>query len=226
MELLTHYPVQFIQWLLSRYSPLRSVLAPTLLLIIGLFSSASNSTTLLVLGDSLSAAYGLKPQQGWVTLLQQRYPQMTVINASISGETTAGGLNRLPQLLKREQPDYLLLELGANDGLRGLSLKAMKHNLNQMIILAQAADVRVGLIGIQIPPNYGRRYTEQFRHIYSELAQQHQLPLLPFMLEGIALEDSLMQADGLHPNAAAQALILQNITPLLQRLTQPDPMTK
>lgn len=168
-----------------------------------------------MLGDSLSAGYGLTPGQGWVSLLQQRLEQRgdawRVVNASISGDTTAGGRSRLPAALERHQPDVLLLELGANDGLRGLSLTAMKSNLNAMIEQARAAGAHVLLIGMQMPPNYGPRYIQGFSAIYAELAAQHDVPLVPFLLERVALDAGLMLSDNLHPNAQAQPLLLDTV---------------
>jgi acyl-CoA thioesterase-1 len=178
--------------------------------------------TVLVLGDSLSAGYGLPAGQGWVNLLEQRLEQQDlswrVVNDSISGDTTAGGLARLPATLERHQPDVLLIALGANDGLRGLSLAEMKNNLEAMIAEAGAAGARVLLIGMRMPPNYGPRYTERFSAIYRELANRHQLPLVPFLLERVALDPALMLSDNLHPNAAAQPLLLDTVWPVLQPL--------
>ena len=183
-------------------------------------SSSATAGTLLVLGDSLSAGYGLTPGQGWVSLLQQRLEQRgdtwRVVNASISGDTTAGGRSRLPAALERHQPDVLVLELGANDGLRGLSLTAMKRNLNAMIEQARSAGARVLLIGMQMPPNYGPRYTQGFSAIYAELAATHEVPLVPFLLERVALDASLMLSDNLHPNARAQPLLLDTVWPQLE----------
>jgi acyl-CoA thioesterase-1 len=184
----------------------------------------ANACTLLVLGDSLSAGHGLAPGQGLVELLQQRLQQRAlparVVNASISGDTTAGGLARLDALLAQHRPDILLLELGANDGLRGLSLPAMKRNLNNIIDKAQAAGAKVLLIGMQMPPNYGPRYTERFHSIYGELAHEQQLPLVPFLMEKVALEPDLMQPDNFHPNAEAQPLLLEAVWPLLQPMLE------
>nr|WP_233350326.1 arylesterase [Kushneria phosphatilytica] len=181
----------------------------------------------MVLGDSLSAARGIERNQGWVNLLRERLgDEQTVVNASISGDTTAGGLARLPEALELHQPDIVLLELGGNDGLRGLSLEQMKANLAQMIEKSQAAGARVGLLGIRIPPNYGPAYTKAFRAIYPELARQYEIPLVPFLLKDVALHDDLMQNDGIHPNAAAQPILLDNVWPLVQGLLQkPNPAT-
>ena len=182
----------------------------------------ASGSTILVFGDSLSAAYGVRPEQGWVTLLTQRLQTQgygyQVINASVSGETSSGGLERLPRALSLHAPDILILELGANDGLRGLPVNAMHDNLAQMVRLAQAAGARVLLVGIRIPPNYGPRYTDEFGRAYGEIAQKYHLPLVPFLLEKVALDAALMQEDGLHPNAAAQPIILDTVWPHLKPL--------
>ena len=189
-------------------------------LLLWFLSSSAAGGTLLVLGDSLSAGYGLAPEQGWVTLLEQRLERQGlpwhVVNASISGDTTAGGRARLPALLERHRPDVLLLELGANDGLRGLSPAAMKDNLAVMIAQTRAAGAQVLLIGMRMPPNYGPRYTERFTTIYRELAAEQEVPLVPFLLEKVALDPGLMLDDNLHPNAKAQPLLLDTVWPALE----------
>lgn len=178
--------------------------------------------TLLILGDSLSAGYGLDPGQGWVSLLQREWHDqgqpLRVINASISGETTSGGLSRLPQLLEQYQPRWLVVELGANDGLRGTPLQAIGRNLQRLVELGREQGSEVLLLGMRIPPNYGARYSEGFFQLFGQLAQQAGVAYLPFMLEGVAGDPALMQADGLHPNAQAQPLLLENIRPLLKAL--------
>lgn len=178
--------------------------------------------TLLVLGDSLSAAYGIPQQSGWVPLLarqlDKQQPPYAVVNASISGETTGGGLARLPALLADHQPDIVIIELGANDGLRGFPIKTLRSNLSALVTLSQQANAEVLLVGIHIPPNYGSRYTRMFYDSYSLLSEQHQVALAPFLLEGIATNPELMQADGLHPVASAQSLILQNVMPYLKKM--------
>jgi len=185
-----------------------------------------NKTKLLVVGDSLSAAYGLKQEQGWVSLLQNAWSEknIAVINAAISGETTDGGLARLPKLLTQHQPSHMLLELGGNDGLQGHNVKKMRDNLAQMIELAKAANVQVLLQEMRIPTNYGRRYNRMFTESYELLAEQYQIPLVPFFLEDVALKPELMQPDGIHPALEAQPLIAkfmqQQLTPLLQPLQQ------
>lgn len=182
----------------------------------------SQAGTLLVLGDSLSAGYGLEPGQGWVVLLQQRLEQRglphRVVNASISGETTAGGLARVAALLDQHRPDWLLLQLGANDGLRGLSLDAMERNLDTIVMRAGQRGIKVVLVGMQIPPNYGRVYTERFAAVYRELAAKHRLPFVPFLMERVALDPALIQADQLHPNAAGQPPLLETVWPVLEPL--------
>ncbi len=183
---------------------------------------ASADTKILVFGDSLSAAYGLEPDEGWVTLLEERleddnYPA-TVANASVSGETTSGGVARLPAALQAHQPDLIILELGGNDGLRGLPVAQMRTNLQEMIELSLGNGAEVLLVGIQIPPNYGPRYTEPFYAQYQELAEAYDLALLPFLLEGIADNPDLMQNDGVHPVADAQSMIVDNIWPVLAPL--------
>lgn len=184
---------------------------------------AADAPRLLVLGDSLSAAYGIEVQQGWVSLLEQRleakYPHQ-VINASVSGETTGGGLARLPALLKQHQPELVIVELGGNDGLRGYPLNVMKQQLAEIIEISRDAGAQVLLVGMQIPPNYGVRYTNRFRDTYTELADQYDLPLVEFLLADVALNAKLMQKDGIHPTAEAQEQILDNVWPVLQPLLE------
>jgi acyl-CoA thioesterase-1 len=179
----------------------------------------NTAPTIVVFGDSLSAGYGLAPGEGWVELLARRLQQRgyphRVINASISGDTTAGGVSRIEATLRHHRPALLLLELGANDGLRGLSLQALKANLSSIIARAKASGTRVLLLGMALPPNYGPRYTERFSAIYGELAAEQQLPTPPFLLERVALDPALMQADNLHPNAAGQPLLLETVWPAL-----------
>ncbi|MEE2022918.1 arylesterase [Alkalimonas mucilaginosa] len=170
---------------------------------------------LLLLGDSLSAAYNMQEQQGWVYLTQQwldtQQLPLTIINASISGETSAGGLARLPALLEQHQPDYVLIELGGNDGLRGFAVAQLEQNLTQLIELSQAQGADVLLMQIRIPPNLGPRYTRQFEGLYPALAERYQLPLWPFFMEQIALNEDLMLPDGIHPNREAQPIIKQQM---------------
>ena len=186
------------------------------------FSSwaADENLTLLVYGDSLSASYGIEQEQGWVNLLKSKLRSeklpIDVVNGSVSGETTTGGLARLPAMLDSYQPELLILELGGNDGLRGLPLDLMRENLASMIDLAKASGAEVILTGIQIPPNYGPRYTAPFFEIYSALAKQKLLPLVPFLIDGIPQQPELMQNDGIHPRAEAQSMILDNVWPILK----------
>ncbi len=187
-----------------------------LLLLCALPLSAQASTPrLLVLGDSLSAAYQMPEEAGWVSLLQQQMEasglDWQVVNASISGETTSGGLSRLPGLLRQHQPAMVLIELGGNDGLRGLPPSLIKNNLSRLIQLSLAEDAQVLLAAMRIPPNYGRAYVEQFEAIYPQLAEEYQVPLIPFILESIATQPSLMMADGIHPTEAAQPLIRDKV---------------
>ncbi len=192
------------------------------LLLLGYGALSSAAPVILVMGDSLSAAYGIEQREGWVHLLQQRlqaqgYPHR-VANASISGETSSGGLTRIGPELEKHRPAIVIIALGANDGLRGLSLKAMRHNLGSMIERARAQDARVLLIGMQLPPNYGPAYNRRFRQIFSELAREHDTALLPFLLEGVAERRELFLEDGLHPNAKAQPLILERVWRVLEDL--------
>jgi len=177
---------------------------------------------ILVLGDSLSAAYGIERSRGWVALLQDRLQQAgyphRVVNASISGDTTAGGLSRLPQALEQFQPDILIIELGGNDGLRGLGNDQTRDHLDQMITLARAAHSRPLLLGMMLPPNFGKTFTEKFLQIYRDLAEQRRVPLVPFFLEGVADRPDWMQGDGIHPNAAGQPLMLEHVWAQLQPL--------
>jgi len=178
-------------------------------------AAIAKNSTILIYGDSLSAAYGISQQQGWATLLQKKlisqHYQYDVINASISGETSSGGLSRLPFALTKFKPNIIVLELGANDGLRGLSVKEMSKNLSAMIMLSKKSKVKVLLVGMRIPPNYGPKYTTSFSQTYRQLSLQHKVSLVPFMLENIAAKPKLIQDDGLHPNVLGQPMILENI---------------
>jgi acyl-CoA thioesterase-1 len=178
--------------------------------------------TVLVFGDSLSAAYGIASQQGWVSLLGERLARAKlpwrVVNASVSGETTAGGLRRLPEDLKRHQPAIALIELGANDALRGQPVATIRSNLEQMIRLARAARAEPVLVGIMIPPNYGIDYAREFQELYADLAKRHKVRLVPFLLEGLVEKPDMFQADQLHPTAGAQPRILENVWPVLEPL--------
>jgi len=186
-------------------------------------SAHAETPVILVFGDSISAGYGLeRVQQGWVALLQTKLQTegygYEVINASVSGETTAGGLARLPRALALHRPKIVILELGGNDGLRALPIEQMRANLAQMADLSAAAGARVLLLGMRMPPNYGPDYTEQFRSSYVDLARQKKLPLVPFLLNDVALTPNLMQADGIHPNAQGEPTLLANVWPALQPL--------
>ena len=177
---------------------------------------------ILVLGDSISAAYNMEQSQSWPALLSGRLEQdgyaYRVFNSSITGDTTEGGLNRLGRLLQSEQPAVVIVELGGNDGLRGLSLDVTRSNLEAMITQSQQAGAEVVLAGIQLPPNYGQSYTERFARMYGELAEEHGTQLIPFILDGIALNPEMMQDDGIHPNVAAQPLLLDHVWGALQPL--------
>lgn len=196
-----------------------------LLLIISLLSTPlarANEPTILVLGDSLSAGYGLAREAGWVARLQARLDHAglayRVVNASVSGETTAGGRTRLPSLLAREQPAIVIIQLGANDGLRGFGLDLIRANLSELIELARSAGGRVLLVGNRLPPNYGAAYTQGFQAVFDGLAAQASVPLVPALLDGVAERWELMQPDGLHPTAAAQPRLLNNIWAVLKPL--------
>jgi acyl-CoA thioesterase-1 len=183
---------------------------------------ATSQPTILVFGDSISAAYGMRVEEGWVSLLQKKLTSQgygyRVVNASVSGETTGGGLARLPRALERHRPAIVILELGGNDALRGLPLDGVRSNLDSMIRKSQAAGTRVVLVGMRMPPNYGPRYSQEFQTLYAELSREHGLSLVPFFLDRVALNTSLMQPDGLHPNAQAQPMLLDEIWPRLEPL--------
>ncbi len=201
-----------------------------LLMLIAASASANGAApaetpVILVFGDSISAGYGLAHvEEGWAALLQTRLKEQgygyQVVNASVSGETTAGGLARLPRALMLHQPKIVILELGGNDGLRALPIAQMRANLVRMIGLAAAAGAKVLLLGMRMPPNYGPDFTEQFRLCYIEVARDEKLPLVPFLLNDIALLPNLMQADGVHPNEVGQPQLLANVWPSLKPLLQ------
>lgn len=176
------------------------------------------------MGDSLSAAHGIAREKGWVALLRQRLERQSypwrVVNASASGETSRGGLARLPRALNKHDPEVVIIELGGNDGLRGLPISQLRANLRQMIEKAEANGADVLLTGIRLPKNYGPRYTKKFRAVYGELAAAHDVGLVPFFMQGVALQPELMQSDGIHPNAAAQPKLLDNVWPHLKPLLQ------
>lgn len=183
-------------------------------------ADSAASAPVLVLGDSLSAAHGIAPKDGWVTLLQQRIEASAaprpVVNASISGETTAGGLARLPKLLAERKPALVVVELGANDGLRGLPLAEARANLVQILQAIKASKARAVLLGIELPVNYGPQYRDGLRSMYRGLAEEFNVPLLPFLLDGVALDPKLMQDDGLHPTALAEPKVLDNVWTVLE----------
>lgn len=186
-----------------------------------LLGANTYGSTLLVLGDSLSAGYGINQSSGWVDLLGQDWKDRHhIINGSISGDTTGGGLNRLPLLLEKFSPDYVLLELGGNDGLRGQPLSLMKNNLLSMIKLCRDAGAEPILFGMRLPPNYGRRYSDAFAAVYPQLSAQEKVLLIPFQLEELAVTDGMIQQDGLHPTAKAQPIIKQVIKDYLQPLME------
>ncbi len=192
-----------------------------LCLYLSAYPGSGIAATLLVMGDSLSSAYGIKLEQGWVALLQARLNEKSeqhwrVINASISGETSNGGKTRLPAALKEAKPDIVLLGLGSNDGLMGRPLRNLKINLNDMVEMARSQDAKVLLLGNLIPPNYGSAYTGGFAKVYTDISSEEGISLVPFLLEGVATDFDLMQNDGLHPTAEAQPQILDNVWPYLE----------
>lgn len=188
--------------------------------------AAAAPPTILVLGDSLSAGYGIDPRQGWVMLLQQRLTREgfahRVVNASVSGDTTRAGLARLPRALDQHRPAVVILELGGNDGLRGLPMTEIRANLTSAITLAQKHKARVLLVGMRLPSNYGTSHTQAFHALYAELGRKHQVPVVPFFLEGVATDPALMQADGIHPTAAAQPKLLATVWPYLVPLLKSE----
>lgn len=192
------------------------------LLLAPLVAGAAQAATILVFGDSISAAYGLEAKQGWVPRLQQRLDKTEpgkhrVVNGSLSGETTAGGRARLPPLLARHKPDIVIIELGGNDGLRGQPPQAIAANLKKMIADARAAKAQVLLFAIKIPPNYGRLYTQAFEKVFVTVSQEEKVPLLPFFLASAKGDLVALQADGIHPTAAAQPVLLDNAWPLISK---------
>ena len=198
-----------------------------LFLLIGLLTPAlacSETRSIVILGDSLSAAYGMEVSEAWPELLQQRLNEhghaYRIFNSSITGDTTQGGLARLPRLLEKHQPAIVILELGGNDGLRGLPIQVTRDNLGSMIEKSQSAGARVILAEMRIPPNYGRTYTEKFHSLYGELATRYEARLLPFLLQDIALQPGMMQSDGIHPTAAAQPLIRDAVWQVLEPMLE------
>jgi acyl-CoA thioesterase I len=191
-------------------------------LIVASASAQAEAPVILVFGDSISAGYGLPLEQGWVELLRTRLKAQgygyQVVNASVSGETTAGGLARLPRALELHHPSIVILELGGNDGLRGLPIAQMRTNLTQMTSSSTAAGAKVLLLGMRMPPNYGPEYTKQFAMVFSDLATEKKISLVPFLLTDIALSPALLQADDIHPNAQGQPILLDNVWPTLKLL--------
>jgi acyl-CoA thioesterase-1 len=191
----------------------------------GVTGAPVSQRTLLVFGDSLSAGYGIDVSTGWVSLLEKRLRAegygYRVINASVSGETTTGGLSRLPRALQTHKPNLVIIELGANDGLRGLPLATSRANLDQMLRACRAEGSKVLLLGMKMPPNYGPKYTNGFEQMFRDLAKSYRVALVPFFLDGVALNPALIQPDGLHPTAAAQPRLLKNVwvglAPLLRK---------
>lgn len=188
----------------------------------GALAETTSKPVILVFGDSLSAAYGIPKEKGWVNLLAQRIKDKQlpyeVANASVSGETTAGGLSRLPAALQQFKPSIVVIELGANDGLRGLPTDAMKNNLEKMIAACKQINARVVLLGMLIPPNYGPKYTNGFKQVFLDLSQTYKTPFVPFFLDGVSGHSDLLIEDGLHPNVIAQPKILENVWPTVKPL--------
>lgn len=185
-----------------------------------LLSAPGWAATIMVFGDSLSAGYGLRPGEGWVDLLRQALPAHQVVNASQSGETTAGGLSRLPAALARHKPDIVILELGGNDGLRGLPPDDMRANLEQMVAMSAQSKARVLLVGMALPPNYGQAYGRAFQMVYSDLAKQRKLPFVPLLVEGFATDRTQFQADDIHPNASAQGQMRDSVLKVLRGMVK------
>lgn len=187
-------------------------------------TAAAQAATLLVFGDSLSSAYGIGPREGWVTLMEERLKQKkfdyNVVNASISGETTSGGATRIDEALARTKPGLVIVALGGNDGLRGLAASQIQANLTRIVETARRRGARVLLLGIRMPPNYGPQYVREFEAVYTEVARRQKVPLVPFMLQGVAGERDMMQPDNIHPTAAAQPVILETVWKGLQPLLE------
>lgn len=201
---------------------MRKGLMRSCLLALVVFAQQATAGTVLVVGDSISAALGLDTSQGWVSLLDRRLQEegkpQTVVNASISGDTSAGGLSRLPTLLTQHRPDLVIVELGGNDGLRGQPPAQLQRNLAAMIEASQASGAKVLLLGMRLPPNYGARYVREFAQVYQDLAEEKKVALVPFFLEGVGGVTGMMQPDGIHPAASAQDTLLENVWPTLKPL--------
>ncbi len=187
-------------------------------------ATAGSGPAVLILGDSLSAAYGIPQDRGWVALLQRRIAERglphRIVNASVSGETTRGGLTRLPRLLEEHRPSLVVIELGANDGLRGIADRVLAENLRALVEMSKVSGARVLLLGIRLPPNYGAAFNARFDRVFDEVARETLTPLVPFFLKGVAEERALMLPDGLHPAADAQPAILENVWPALEPLLE------
>lgn len=198
---------------------MRKSLFPLLVLLCGTTVHSADNSTILVFGDSLSAGYGIGVDNSWVSLLQARLGSLgyehRVVNASISGETTEGGVARIEQALQRFQPELIILELGANDGLRGFPPQRLRSNLDKIVVAAKNSGAAVVLLAIKIPLNYGARYSEAFETTFRDVAAEHGLPWIEFFMEGVALNEELLLADGIHPNLEAQALLLENAWPII-----------
>ncbi len=216
------YPISIKPASINPRALIMGILAPMLVFFLSAVATVnSHAKTLLILGDSLSAAYGMPIEQGWVHLLEQKIePQDKVVNASVGGHTTADGLAQLPKLLTTYKPDLVLVALGGNDGLRGYQTTTVRTNLLSIVKLVEQNGAQVILAGIQIPPSYGSRYTKQFKDVFPKLAEDKKLPLVPFLLEGVPLNPDLMQADGIHPNSKGQPQILANVWPVIKPLLQ------
>jgi acyl-CoA thioesterase-1 len=194
---------------------------PKLLIMLFLLAGNSSASTLLVLGDSLSAGYGINPDNGWVNLLRaDMEPHLKIINASISGDTTGNGLARLPLLLEKFKPTHVLLELGGNDGLRGHPLARTKSNLQTMIDLCRAQDAQPILFAMRLPPNYGKRYTDRFARLFPALAEEQDIPLVPFQFEKLVLTEGMIQQDGIHPTELAQPIIKQAVLTEVRKILE------
>lgn len=198
----------------------------TLLLLVALFSGGASASpvTALVVGDSLSAAYGMDRNAGWVSLLRERLAERDgearVVNASTSGDTTRTGLSRLPRALEEHRPDLVIIELGGNDGLRGVDLAETRRNLARMVEMAQANGARVLLVGVRLPTNYGSAFIERFQAVFRDVADEYGVPLVPRFLEGVAERPELMQNDGIHPSAEAQPYLLDNLWPAIEAMLE------
>ena len=213
--------------IITSCSPSRAGWIPAICLLLSVLCSSGSlaaQKNILIVGDSISAAYGMSLEEGWVALLarrlEQKHPDYAVVNASISGETSAGAATRLPALLETHQPSVVVLELGGNDGLSGYPIKRFRENMNRMLSQSRESGAALLLLGMEIPPNYGARYTELFRSSYSTLAEDNGAALVPFLLDGVATHPELMQADRIHPAPAAQQLLLNTMWPYLERLLE------